>query len=142
MTDEAKRCVDMLREGACCSYCAIAFPTVGYPYPCEERMRTNSNMDEAADLIESLSTELEATEAIAALARGLEFERDQLQARLEHVEYERDALMKDVSGYCSTCAFLHDCAKHDLNDSAPFSRWYYGDCEDWQWRGAKEESDD
>ena len=50
----------------------------------------------AADLIESLSAELEATEAKAAIARGLEVERDQLKARLEHVEYERDAAVEEL----------------------------------------------
>lgn len=72
--------------------------------------------DEAADLIESLSAEL------------------------EQVKRERDAAVEDVSGYCATCAFVDDCAKHDLNDSAPYFRWFYGDCEDWQWRGVKEEN--
>lgn len=87
--------------------------------------------------------------------RQLERERDEARNDLDTLNYattelhcayaamkrERDALMKDVSGYCSTCAFVGDCAKHDLNDSAPFCRWFYGDCEDWQWRGVPKEDE-
>lgn len=60
----------------------------------------------------------------------------QLESRLAQVERERDALMYYAKGCCTTCAFRDDCAKHDLNDSSPYgARWYYGDCEDWEWRG-------
>lgn len=59
-----------------------------------------------------------------------------LASRLKQVERERDALMYYAKGCCTTCAFRDDCAKHDLNDSSPYGeRWYYGDCEDWEWRG-------
>ena len=117
MTDEAKWCVDMLREGACCSYCAIAFPTVGYPYPCEERIRTNGNMDKAANLIESISAEL------------------------EQVKRERDAAVEDVrlavcdDLKCSTCMYKgnesHMCDDCDVHTFC-----------NWQWRGVKEETHD
>lgn len=60
-----------------------------------------------------------------------------LRAELEKVKAERDAAVKDCSGYCDTCAFEKDCAKHDKNDS-DIMHWYYGDCEDWQWRGVQE----
>lgn len=53
---------------------------------------------------------------------------------LERVKAERDAAIDCCSGYCATCRFVKDCAKHDMNDAAPI-RWYYGDCEDWEWRG-------
>ena len=56
---------------------------------------------------------------------------------LEQVKRERDAAVDCCSGYCASCLFVKDCAKHDMNDAAP-TRWYYGDCEDWEWRGQKE----
>ena len=98
MTDEAKRCVEALRwshlhDG--CSDKAYICPVV---HGCARSDRNLCDPAVAANLIESLSAELEATEAIAALARGLEVERDQLKARLEHVEYERDAAVE-----CSAC---------------------------------------
>lgn len=61
----------------------------------------------------------------------------QLRAELEQVKAERDAAVDCCSGYCASCLFVKDCAKHDMNDAAP-TRWYYGDCEDWEWRGWKE----
>lgn len=64
-----------------------------------------------------------------------------LESRLAQVERERDAMMYYAKGCCTTCAFRDDCAKHDLNDSSPYGeRWYYGDCEDWEWRGVCEEN--
>lgn len=61
------------------------------------------------------------------------------EAKLDHVTAERDAAMEDCSGMCITCAFNHDCAKHDNNDAGP-SIWHC-DCEDWQWRGSQKEDD-
>lgn len=49
------------------------------------------------------------------------------------IQAERDAAIKDCSGWCETCAFVHDCAKHDNNDVGP-AVWHWN-CEDWQWRG-------
>lgn len=103
-------------------------------------------------IIESLSAELEATEAIAALARGLEVERDQLKARLEHVEFERDAAVEDIRKAawcgCHVCKHyyqpdpnsrIHSCKKygdfdkHDFiaDDGSIF-------CGAMEWRGVKE----
>ena len=62
MEDRIKQCIAMLREGACCSACENAYPTVDWPYPCEERTATNNNMDEAANIIESLVVQLEAAQ--------------------------------------------------------------------------------
>ena len=56
---------------------------------------------------------------------------------LEQVRREKDAAVECCRGYCESCAFERDCAKHDMNDAAP-TRWYYGDCEDWEWRGPEE----
>lgn len=61
-----------------------------------------------------------------------------LQAENDRLRRERDAAVECCSGYCTSCCFEHDCAKHDMNDAAP-TRWYYGDCEDWEWQGVKEE---
>lgn len=61
----------------------------------------------------------------------------ELRAELEQAKRERDAAVDCCSGYCASCLFVKDCAKHDMNDAAP-TRWYYGDCEDWEWRGWKE----
>ena len=63
---------------------------------------------------------------------------DHLRAELARVTAERDEALKDCSGYCATCAFAEDCAKHDNNDAAP-PVWYYGDCDNWMWRGPKKE---
>lgn len=63
---------------------------------------------------------------------------EQLQAKNDRLRRERDAAVECCSGYCTSCCFEHDCAKHDMNDAAP-TRWYYGDCEDWEWQGVKEE---
>ena len=63
---------------------------------------------------------------------------EQLQAENDRLRRERDAAVECCSGYCTSCCFENDCAKHDMNDAAP-TRWYYGDCEDWEWQGVKEE---
>lgn len=57
---------------------------------------------------------------------------------IEQLKRERDAAIEDCSGYCNSCQFEKGCAKHDMNDAAP-TRWYYGDCEDWEWRGVQKE---
>ena len=62
MEDRLKQCIEMLREGACCSVCVNAFTSVYWPYPCEERTATNNNMDEAANIIESLVVQLESAQ--------------------------------------------------------------------------------
>ena len=61
-----------------------------------------------------------------------------LQAENDRLRRERDAAVECCSGYCTSCCFENDCSKHDMNDAAPI-RWYYGDCEDWEWQGVKEE---
>lgn len=76
-------------------------------------------------------------EAATALS-ALQAENEKLRAELEQVKRERDAAVDCCSGYCASCLFVKDCAKHDMNDAAP-TRWYYGDCEDWEWRGRKED---
>ena len=61
---------------------------------------------------------------------------------LEQVKAEKEAAVKDCSGYCETCLFVHDCSKHDNNDSSAGVIWYFGDCEHWQWRGVQGGKDD
>ena len=68
----------------------------------------------------------------------LRAENEKMRAELEQAKRERDAAVDCCSGYCASCLFVKDCAKHDMNDAAP-TRWYYGDCEDWEWRGWKED---
>lgn len=68
----------------------------------------------------------------------LRAENEKLRAELEQAKRERDAAVDCCSGYCASCLFVKDCAKHDMNDAAP-TRWYYGDCEDWEWCGRKED---
>ena len=75
-----------------------------------------------------------AAEALSTL----QAENEKLRAELEQAKRERDAAVDCCSGYCASCLFVKDCAKHDMNDAAP-TRWYYGDCEDWEWRGWKED---
>jgi len=57
-----------------------------------------------------------------------------LLSRLEAAEKRAEAAVRDCGGYCATCAFVNDCSKHDNND-ATNTVWYYGDCEEWEWRG-------
>ena len=104
MTEEAINLVELLRD--------------------EDNCNVLDYIDDAADLIESLSAELEITEAVAAEARGLECERDQLtvelgqtatkchqlKSQLDQVTRERDAAVEDLrNGSCSTCAFQSPC---------------------------------
>lgn len=137
MTEKANACLDTLRKAAyvgssfdchdCPAYTACPTGTAGWNNECI--------FDTAADLIESLSAELELTEAVAAQARGLECERDMLAAELEHVKCERDAAVKDIPRACGYC-------KHYLGDRS------FVNCEHecmnisgintgWQWRGVK-----
>ena len=130
MTDEVKRCVDMLREGACCSYCAIAFPTVGYPYPCEERAKTNSNMDKAADLIESLSAELEQVKQERDESnRILAQVRAALESRI--VEIDQREIVKSCDN-CTQAERLYNltCSIEYCRDCRDFSKWKYNGVKD------------
>lgn len=77
-----------------------------------------------------------AKEAVE-LVRTLQAENEKLRAELEQVKREKDAAVECCRGYCESYAFERDCTKHDMNDAAP-TRWYYGDCEDWEWRGPEE----
>lgn len=124
MTDEAKRCVQSCREWY------VAFSSFG-----KSNESSVKELLATAELIESLSAELEVTGAIAALARKLEVERDQLKARLEHVECERDALLERLKGDCGICAHWKECRENNFELDRN-----YNSC--WEWMGVKEESHD
>ena len=78
------------------------------------------------------------SQCIPRMAADVADTLEQLQAENDRLRRERNEAVECFSGYCTSCCFEHDCAKHDMNDAAP-TRWYYGDCEDWEWKGVKEE---
>lgn len=98
-----------------------------------DKLRTESLYKDKATL-EIMDLCMDAAEALSAWPA----ENEKLRSELEQVKRERGAAVEQCRGYCDSCAFVGDCAKHDLNDSGP-TRWYYGDCEDWEWRGPKED---
>ena len=151
MTEEARWCVMMLREGACCSNCVDAYPSIDYPFPCEEKVRVCDNMNKAADLIESLCAELERVQreqdGLQAEINELNEEyftdihtaRDPMADKVKQLERERDAAVKDMERmgeyrpYCETCLHVDSDSKEEPCRSC---------CEgylisNWQWRGAK-----
>lgn len=93
-----------------------------------ENEKLRAEMEQKSKLIAQQAAELERRDTLL---------KDQ-EAELERVKRERDAAVDCCSGYCASCLFVKDCAKHDMNDAAP-TRWYYGDCEDWEWHGQKED---
>ena len=104
--------------------------------------RYNGLYHQAADTITQLRADLEYerehADAYYEECGQWEAENEKLRDELEQVKQESDAAVDCCSGYCASCLFVKDCAKHDMNDAAP-TRWYYGDCEDWEWRGWKED---
>lgn len=114
-----------------CPFCADFCPVTENQEVCRY-----SDLDDTETMLRRcLDAEKEdSREAIQALAE----ENKDLKKQLEKAKAERDAAVDCCSGYCASCLFVKDCAKHDMNDAAP-TRWCYGDCEDWEWRGQKEE---
>ena len=114
-----------------CPFCADFCPVTENQEVCRY-----SDLDDTETMLRRcLDAEKEdSREAIQALAE----ENKDLKKQLEKAKAERDAAVDCCSGYCASCLFVKDCAKHDMNDAAP-TRWYYGDCEDWEWRGQKED---
>lgn len=114
-----------------CPFCADFCPVTENQEVCRY-----SDLDDTETMLRGcLDAEKEdSREAIQALAE----ENKDLKKQLEKVKAERDAAVDCCSGYCASCLFVKDCAKHDVNDAAP-TRWYYGDCEDWEWRGPQKE---
>ena len=114
-----------------CPFCADFCPVTENQEVCRY-----SDLDDTETMLRRcLDAEKEdLREAIQALAE----ENKDLKKQLEKAKAERDAAVDCCSGYCASCLFVKDCAKHNMNDAAP-TRWYYGDCEDWEWRGRKED---
>jgi hypothetical protein len=139
MTEEANACLDTLRKAAyvgssfdchdCPAYTACPTGTAGWNNECI--------FDTAADLIESMSAELELTEAVAAQARGLECERDMLAAELEHVKYERDAAVKHLlechKTICPTCIHRTGTGCDKNATTGPDEEVIF--CADYEWCG-------
>ena len=129
MTNEANTCVEILRKAArygvmdcrqhCPVYSVCPTGTAGWNNECM--------FETAADLIESLSAELKLIEAVAAEARGLECERDQLLTELEQAELERDAAVQDLNACCPCEVCTRSCTYDKVNA--------YDECADFQWRG-------
>lgn len=107
MTEEAKQRVETLRN--------VEFDDcIEFPYAAHTMIHT------AADLIESLSAEL------------------------EQVKRERDALMDELRGRCYSCANVKPYEKIPrMNVCEHIKVAFSGEgkrgCEYWQWRGVKEE---
>ena len=112
-----------------------------------EKLRRGAALD-AATALSTLQAENEKLRAELKSKVDLVFQQakeldrrhlllEEQEAELEQVKREKDAAVECCLGYCESCAFERDCAKHDMNDAAP-TRWYYGDCEDWEWRGPEE----
>ena len=114
MIEEVKRCLEMLRLGACCGVCHRSHVTDDDDYECEHRGAATLNMNKAADLIESLSAEL------------------------EHVKRERDAAVEDMERGRICCACKHE--KSNINEEPcnTCTRSVVGTWPNWQWRGVKE----
>ena len=91
-----------------------------------EKMR--AELEQKSKLIAQEAAELERRDTLL---------KDQ-EAELERVKRERDAAVDCCSGYCASCLFVKDCGKHEMNDAAQ-TRWYYGDCEAWEWRGWRQD---
>lgn len=139
MTDKAKRCVAALRT--CClpqNIQPVAFfvcaDCSGYEpdVPCQINLT-------AADLIESLSAELEQ---VKQERDGLNILLAQSQSMLKTRTRERDAAMQDldemhynICGTCKYCEFeanAKPCASCDFGTGEELGNW--------QWRGVKEDT--
>ena len=159
MTEKANVCMEILRKAAhvgssfdchdCPAYVACPTGTAGWNNECI--------FDTAADLIESLSAELEQTEnklsELLYYVTGGRFSKTDYSTddmrrfvddynqsvcseceELEQVKRERDAAVEDLKEFCS----CHHCQhyKRDCNDKCYFVT---GLKPDWQWRGVREE---
>lgn len=86
MTDEAKRCVEHLRENAEFQWCSDCYISDG----CGDAYKSNCFFLRLADLIESLAAEL------------------------EWVKRERDAAVEGLRGDCGICAHRQGCVDNDF----------------------------
>ena len=127
MTEEAKQCVKALRfkEDFECIECPIPAGN------CDE----NCMLDVAADLIESLSEQLDQ---VTRERDGLNIMLSQAQAMLETRTKERDAAIKDMHmtavTLCNACARYHTgypCGGGERNDEPCITMA----CTMFKWRG-------
>ena len=110
MTEEAKRAVEHLRGNAEFQWCSDCYVGDG----CGDAYHSNCHFLRIADLIESLSAEL------------------------EQVKRERDAAVEDLKGLCDVCAHRVTCDGPWCGDCDEFNGCT-SPCNNWQWRGVKEE---
>lgn len=141
MTDEVKRCVEILRKAVrfgvidcqyCPAYSVCPTGTVGWNNECM--------LDTAADLIESLAAELEQ---VKRERDGLNIMLGQAQSMLETRTRERDAAVEGLRGACAFCAHVREClvtgCTGDMGEACkqcPCETCFHDS--NWQWRGVRE----
>lgn len=113
MTEEAKRTVEHLRENAEFQWCSDCY--VGDE--CGGAYHSNCHFLRIADLIESLSAEL------------------------EQVKQERDAAVKDLRTFTEPCRACVHVGSNDICHECGFEliEGHHITRTNWQWRGVKEE---
>jgi|GEM_PF-5551916 len=59
---------------------------------------------------------------------------------IRQLEAERDALLNETKGFCTSCAFREECHKREnvIGDCLKLPLLHLGDCKHWQWRGVQE----
>lgn len=144
MTDETKRCVEALRtchSNEDCRDCKFVDSDK------DEMSCVNILFVNAADLIESLSAELEQ---VKQERDGLNILLGQAQSMLDTRTRERDAAVEDLKRAeywtCEHCKFNlipAPCGESNMDcDSCKFENCICRDCIEnsrWQWRGVQEE---
>lgn len=126
MAHEANACVETLRKAArygvmdcnqhCPAYNVCPTGTAGWNNECM--------FETAADLIESLSAELEH---VTQERDGLNILLGQAQSMLETRTRERDAAVQDLNACCPCEVCTRSCTYDKVNA--------YDECADFQWRG-------
>ena len=97
----------------------------------------HSMFPQAADLVESLLTEIEKVECERDAREDRVVELCKIAGRLER---ERDALLNETKGFCTSCAYDKDCHKRGnvISANSPPRLLHLGTCEHWKWRGVQE----
>jgi hypothetical protein len=130
MNEEAKRCVEHLRNNAEFQWCSDCY--IGDE--CGDAYKSNCYLLRIANLIESLSTENEILNAAIGQLGAIECHRDMLEHELEQVTRERDAAVRGLARY-RRCI---DCARYDKE--VVTTNTLCDDCSfgsKWQWRGVE-----
>ena len=130
MIDEAKKVVETLRyceeSGARCGECPSGKNEQGIP--------NCHSQGDIADLIESLSAELEQTKQERD---GLNVMLGQAQSMLETRTRERDAAIKDIPRTCGYCKYFRE-STYKCTNKFPCA-CISGVNTRWEWRGVKED---